>query len=397
MTTLPNWEEYIKQAYAKLDISLEKGIGDNKEEVCIISNNNPPDAIRSANKILGATEGFSKPTRTVRWKTLTKNYGPFIAEDKYVQVMKHVMNVKTGNNVQLSKQAEIALFIYANQPNKTLEFSSTFSSSFRTLFNIDVADIDISGFKNTLLRIPIPDPAYGFVTVDGITTRLLHYTTPVTRLVISGVNAGLIIPGIDKSTVVVNSSVQVPGFKTVNVPGASWASKWVERNGETKYSLLDFSPNGDIYETESESESESAYEGSSMSETSSHSQYGSELGSEAGVALDFDEYERTIRMNDTPEWIDVELESDAPSIKDFENLSDQERFLPLNYVLTAVEQWRIILHALSSNFRSVSRLPSVNDNILRTVADAIHYSLQLNNSVPKAAYSLLEYASDRRI
>ena len=400
ITTLPDWKNVVDKMYSNLTVEIEEGGAGNEQEVCIVTRDRSEHFL-SVNKMLGQIPGFIEPFFVPSWDVITENVGPFIAEDHFIQTIFNVTNKKTGQPVAISKKVEILLTIYARFPDKNKLFLENFSRSFKQLTGLSLLDVDISPFLKSTSQIPVPDyDTYGHVRIDGVKTNLSIFSTPITFLIATGPNIGNIRPGVRAEDVVVNSPVKVPGFTTINAPGASWAAKWKDYTGKVKYSFILFDDDDEL------SEHGSIESKSTVSEASMPSQYASEPGtpSRSLSSVDSEQNEQYDRMKalvfeDYPEWIGVEMEaeSDLPIRKDFINLSDREQLLPISYVLPVADQWRIILIALTSNFRTVSRLPYVSDHVLSLVSDTIAYAIHFKKNVPPSSYSLLEYANAREV
>lgn len=391
ISTLPSWKKDVEREYEGVDVTLTVGGPQNEEEGCVTLNDPAEKTnLRQINKRLGAKEDFSTPLFTPDWQSLETNHGPFITEDHYVQKVKHVLNKKTGDMVLLSKRAELALFAYTASKNGDAVFKSNFNSSFERLTGQAATDLDLSAFEFATVSLPIPDRnRYGYVTIDGKKTPLVTFATPITSVFSMGPDAGKIRPGIGRNDVIVNSSGPVPGFSTLFIPGSSWAAKWRDPLlGHFKYVFIDFE---DEY-PEEESEAESSVGSMSIaSEASVASQYGKDLSESEDATVQY--FPQGTRVE-----LDVPDVNDETVRQDFDSLTDEERrLLPLSYVLSPADQWRVIHTALASNFRSTDGLPKVSDRALSNAADAIAYSIQLGNSVPNAAYSLLQYASKRDV
>jgi hypothetical protein len=241
---------------------------------------------------------------------------------------------------------------------------------------------------------------FGYVKIDGETTPLLTFSTPSASLVYRGdddPDRGKYNRGVSKADIVVNSSEKVKNFTTVNVPGASWAARY--RNplfGTDKYLFINFEQPSDTQEDSLESESEQISEPVSAygSESGEISQYGSENEEEENEPV-----HRGNVHEDVPLWTVVEVETnetiDPDTRPDFSLLTDKERFLPLSYVLSRVDQWDAILKCLSSEFTIVADLPKVSTSILSEAADYCAYADARNLLKTNSAYALITYAQQR--
>jgi len=294
--------------------------------------------------------------------------------------------------VTLSKRAELALFAYVNSSDHDVTFETNFRESFKRLTGHVVSNLDLTLFNRSSLQLPRPDSRYGYVTIDGVKTPLLAFTTPVTTVFKVGPDAGKIRPGIARSDIVINSSQPVSGFSTVFIPGSSWASKWRDPLlGHVHYIFINFKHLEDIENENEQSESEQSIASSRSS--SQISQYGEEES----------DYENPTEITVTklPQWTTVDLDvpdfDDQTTRRDFDSLSARERYLPLSHVISPADEWRAIFIALQSNFTRTDGLPKVSDRSLSDAADAIAYSIQIGNVVPNAAYSVLRYASYRNV
>lgn len=99
-----------------------------------------------------------------------------------------------------------------------------------------------------------------------------------------------------------------------------------------------------------------------------------------------------------PKWIEeVTKFSDSSLKQDFKTLNASERYLPLSFVLSPTEQWKIIEKAILSNFKRIDDLPKISDYHLSFAANVMTYAIQKGNVVPKAVYSIIEYANKRRV
>lgn len=389
-STLPSWNKQVETLYDNFDVDITSGGNNNEEEGCITLNDTDDVYnIRRTNKQLGKMRGFTEPLYTPNWKSLTGNIGPFITEEHYVQVFPTILNKVSKKTVTLSKQAELALFSYFLSP-RSHQLDVQFEHSFKALTGYNLDELDLSVFNERELEIPVPADEYRYVIVDDNITNLVGYMTPFTSVIQHGEHAGKIHPGISRKDVIVNSSVTVPGFTAVLHKGASWSAKWIDKfYGHVTHVFMKFDDPSEWVDSES-----SASEGSEiMSEYGGESQYGEEMLTE-----DEDE---TIRIHEYPEWTEVIIEidnyHDDTLRPDFSSLTMKEHYLPLSYIVSPAEQWRIIYNALISNFIQTSDLPKVTDKQLTIVADAISYSARHHNKIPNAAYSLLQYAIKRQV
>lgn len=85
--------------------------------------------------------------------------------------------------------------------------------------------------------------------------------------------------------------------------------------------------------------------------------------------------------------------------KVFETLDpDEKKYLPLNYIVSPLMEWKFVQEACASGFRSVANLSRVSNNTIREVANISQYSLNNKTAmIPKLNQAFIEYAAQRGI
>jgi hypothetical protein len=248
---------------------------------------------------------------------------------------------------------------------------------------------------------------FGYVNIDGITTPLMTFATPSASLVYRSAqdpDRGKFNRGISVKDVVVNSRTPIPQFKTEDAHGASWAARYLDPLfGDWKYIFIKFDDSEVQIDSEESIESEASLDSNSeISGDDDISQYGSgEAEAEAGSDLD-EHISRVVREEIGPTWIQVEIEtdnveSDKNTLPDFERLPHKDRYLPLSFVLSLVDQWKIILKCLATSFVSVNDLPKVSDEVLAEAADFCIFAHQKRGNLSSAARALIDYAHQRNV
>lgn len=91
--------------------------------------------------------------------------------------------------------------------------------------------------------------------------------------------------------------------------------------------------------------------------------------------------------------------SDVPMSdnKVFDTLDpDEKKYLPLNYILSPMMEWKYIQEACASGFRSVSNLIRVSNKTIRQIANISQYTLDNGTAkIPKLNQAFIEYAAQR--
>lgn len=413
ISALPSSKKVITEEYKDLKnvVSVIFGTGDNSEEICIVVaddvNDDTKESIEKINRKIGYTSGFTKPIFTPKWTLITDNVGPFITEEHYVQKINVVSNERSGLRIPINGTIELAILSYLNRAKGEINerFENNFRESFRLLTGQNVKELDLSPFSSVSLTLPTPDVSkYGFVTIDGKPIALTNFATPVTSVIYNGPDEGKIKRGITSKDVLVNSSNRIAGLSTKFFPGSCWAFRWRNNSCLEKYiyclekytySFFVFDHYSDIVEERDDDESISNESGDSQfreedlmdDDDDDKIREGDDGGDEDGGGDD-----------DGGEYVPkTSIENDITIKRNFESLTDKERYLPLSYIISIAEQWEIIYGALFTNFRLTNNLPKVSDEALSFAADSVAYAIEKGNKVPNSCYSLLDYAFKRRV
>lgn len=376
-TTDPSWETKVKELYSYLPVEIT---AISKIEGCIVSTDEEAKKdIEGQNGYLGSMPNYSRPLPVPEWEEMMRNNGPFITEEHYVQTITNIRHRKTNQILDISKQMELIIYSFLSNYRDDSTYIKNYKRYMNEQFGADPDDLDLSEFDHKALLIPQPEDdyttEYKFVIIDGNPVKLSVFTTPMTRVD----SSGEIIDGILTKDVAINYN-KPSIFKTINSPGASWAYKWSDTTGKT-YSKLLFELD-EIEQDNNDSESDHSEQSEDL-----NSQYGSE-----------DENDIIVDENEG-KWVYVEYEKpdeeelDKP---DASLLTTEELNLPLSYLKSKTDQWKIVQTCLTSNFRNNQYLSRVSDNVLKTVVHAIKYSIDSSNTVPNAAISILQYNSKRK-
>lgn len=102
------------------------------------------------------------------------------------------------------------------------------------------------------------------------------------------------------------------------------------------------------------------------------------------VQIDRTEYVSDLSMNDT---------------KVFETLDpDEKKYLPLNYIVSSLMEWKFIQEACASGFRSVANLSRVSNKTIREIANISQHTLDKKTAtIPKLNQAFINYAAQRGI
>jgi hypothetical protein len=86
-------------------------------------------------------------------------------------------------------------------------------------------------------------------------------------------------------------------------------------------------------------------------------------------------------------------------VKMFDTLDpDEKKYLPLNYIVSPMMEWKYIQEACASGFRSVENLSRVSNKTIRDIANISQYALDRNTAkIPKLNQAFIEYAAQRGI
>jgi hypothetical protein len=100
--------------------------------------------------------------------------------------------------------------------------------------------------------------------------------------------------------------------------------------------------------------------------------------------IDRKEYISDVSMNDN---------------KVFDTLDpDEKKYLPLNYIVSPMMEWKFIQEACASGFRSVANLAKVSNKTIREIANISQYALDKGTAmIPKLNQAFIEYAAQRGI
>lgn len=388
------WEEKVKHLYRKIDVTVTKLSSD---EGCLVLNNkeHKKEFIRLNSK-LHKINGISRPIFVPAWRSIAGAV-PYITEDAYKLTNSSFRNTRTAAKILLSGTSEQALYAYDRQ-NKSSTYHANFAKDFKSLTGVNVDVIDFTQMKPQKKQEIKNRGSYTSVILDGVRVNILPFATPPTT-----VNSdGNILIGVKKADVVINSDVPIEGFKTVLVPGASWSSKWNTDSYKGR-TFFDFELED---ESTDEEEDDKFYtvEDSIASETSDMFYPDSASEDNQADGDDDDEDGRMGggrmggggRMRYLPSDERVIVYDDTTP--DFVNLSERElAYLPMSYVLSQTDQWRIVSNALSSKFVNKHELPRVSDYVIKLVADSISYSISKGNNPVSAAYAILKYAEKRGV
>ena len=388
------WEDKVKHLYRKIDVTVSKLSSD---EGCLVLNNkdHKKEFIRLNSK-LHKIEGISRPIFVPAWKTIAGAV-PYITEDAYKLTNSSFRNTKTAADMLLSGTAEQALYAY-DRENKSSTYHDNFAKDFKSLTGVNVNVIDFKQIKPQRKQEIKNRGVFSSVVIDGSRVNILPFATPPTTVD----SNGNILRGVRKGDVVINSDVPIEGFKTVLVPGASWSSKW-----STDYykgrTFFDF----ELEDDESADEEDDKFYTSeeSMASEKSDMFYPDSIASEDNQDGEDDDDEggrgggRMVgggRGRYLPSDEKVIVFDDTTP--DFANLSERElAYLPMSYVLSQTEQWRIVSNALASKFTNKHELPRVSDYVIKLIADSISYSISKGNNPVSAAYAILKYAEKRGV
>jgi hypothetical protein len=95
--------------------------------------------------------------------------------------------------------------------------------------------------------------------------------------------------------------------------------------------------------------------------------------------------------------VDRENDEDRSRVDvDFSLLEGDELLLPYSYIVSNREQWKYVLDACESGFRSVKDLDKVSDKILALVADMAALVLEKGNGT-NTNERFIQYAEQRRV
>ena len=102
------------------------------------------------------------------------------------------------------------------------------------------------------------------------------------------------------------------------------------------------------------------------------------------VQIDRTEYVSDLSMNDT---------------KVFETLDPNEKkYLPLNYIVSSLMEWKFVQEACASGFRSVANLSRVSNKTIREIANISQHTLDKKTAmIPKLNQAFIDYAAQRGI
>lgn len=81
---------------------------------------------------------------------------------------------------------------------------------------------------------------------------------------------------------------------------------------------------------------------------------------------------------------------------DFSKLDENEKYLPLSYIIDNYNQWDIILKACRSNFNIVNNMAKVSDSILLKLILLCTYAVE-NDINPELNNYFIDYALQRNV
>ena len=81
---------------------------------------------------------------------------------------------------------------------------------------------------------------------------------------------------------------------------------------------------------------------------------------------------------------------------DFSKLDENEKYLPLSYIIDNYSQWDIILKACRSNFNIVNNMAKVSDSILLKLILLCTYAVE-NDINPELNNYFIDYALQRNV
>lgn len=77
---------------------------------------------------------------------------------------------------------------------------------------------------------------------------------------------------------------------------------------------------------------------------------------------------------------------------------EEKKYLPLNFIVSPMMEWRFIQEACASGFRSVKNLARVSNKTIREIANISQYTLDNGTSkIPKLNQAFIDYAFQRGI
>jgi hypothetical protein len=377
-TTDPVWKPRVKTMYSHLPVEISEI---SKTEGCIVSKTiSAKKDIEGQNGYLGSLNNYARPIPIPKWKEISVNSGPFITEERYIQTIANISHKQTNQVFDITKQMELIIYSFLTNYRDTSTYNKKFNQYMIDQLGVGLDKLDLSEFQQKTLILPSPADddsidTYKFVVIDGQPVELSVYTTPVSRVN----SSGEIIDGILEKDVVLNYAKPSP-YATIDAPGASWAYKWTSAIGTTYAKLLFNDKDTTDEDTDTDNDSIATDQSDD-----NQSQYGSA-----------EEEEVNVNENEG-KWVYVENEEPIIELDRLDSsiLSTQELNLPLVYLKTKTDQWKIIHTCLVTNFRNRQYLSRVSDNVLNTIVNAINYSIESGNTVPNAAISILQYSLKR--
>jgi hypothetical protein len=412
----PDIEEKLLKTYKNF-VTTFSSIGPNNEnERCVkiaINSNARHHELILANRDLLKSKDVLSIRLVPNWKTISQNNGPYFENDNYIYTRDTIYNIKTGQSRILSYEEEQPLYIYSTiYTDDPMIIDQTFDHNFwkdykKILKNFaeNFTDIDFSEVKrhSEFTRQPLIDERiYATVVIDGTRYPVSRVSVPGLSLITEEDNPsrGRIIPAITRNDVFLNSPVEANGIERYGlVSGASWSAKY--RNPITsqyEYIFVLFeTPISTERELEEELDEEMEEELDEELEEELEQEIDYENESRAQlqeIDAGFDEdypvqYVPRLGAYDKPVIEDITEEKE---IIDFINLSDDEKYLPLTYILPHSEQWEIALKVIQSDFFNTINIEKITDYNLRTIELLIKYA---RNKGYKKGTFLLEYIDER--
>jgi|SRR5579864_1539806 len=408
-STLSSWHDLVKEAYSPVSAGVILQL--KPTEGCVqVTDSAYLSRVQNINRQLAETNGFTPPHYTPKWYRIAHNNGPYIPGDQLTVVPP----LRLRNNVSIilvTAHEKDIIQLYAQRLIEKQPIDDVFKRNYwesikstfhkqpsKSLDDINWTDYIEKLNKSPIIYAPVNQKTFGQVTVDGIDRLLTTFSVPSGSLIYRGDDdpqRGTYRRPIMKDDISLNSAVPISGFNVVNEPGASWASKYIDPFTKTAiYSFIIF--DDELVEIESESSVNELQEEAEQRERRLMERQEEESNQSYGEEEEEEEFEEA--EIEPPEWIqrveeEQEYQRDPDTVPDFDNLTLSERNLPLAYVLSRLDQWRIVLTALMTKFANVINLPKVSDSVLSTIADAITVGKVFNPN----GQAILAYAHQRNV
>lgn len=322
-------------------------------------------------------EFASKVFETPSW-TKIKYSGPKYIPTDFEAVT--LRNKITNEPIPLDEDASYIAFLFTNHPAKNDPvFRQNFWSSFSNYLPSSVTDltsIDFSALPtHDTEKLPAPT---SYAEIDGQLIRVsknklpgisIYYGSPTDR------DRGYIKRAILPADVTINSLKPNSVYKnTEYTPGVFWAAKWFDPlTEELVYATLDFHRDEDAEDDQEEEEEEEE-----------------EITDYMDEEVDSDDDEATPSGEiDLPEEVD-----DSGEMIILTDMDEEEyNLLPLSYILSTRDQWRILNRTVHSQFSDVRDLEKVGNKILRLVANAC----EVKGGRGRSCRELKKYAYQRGV